>query len=68
MQVMAMQNETVDAICFRVYGKTKGMSELVFKANQGLAEHGVILPTGLMVDMPQASQVTEATNIVQLWD
>ncbi len=40
MKVRAHQYDTVDALCWRHYGRTQGVTEQVLKANPGLAEHG----------------------------
>ncbi|EGD7263179.1 phage tail protein, partial [Escherichia coli] len=38
MKVRAHQYDTVDALCWRYYGRTQGVTEQVLKANPGLAE------------------------------
>ncbi|MBR7607593.1 tail protein X, partial [Klebsiella pneumoniae] len=50
MKVRAYQDDTVDALCWRHYGRTQGVTEQVLQANPGLAEHGPFLPHGLQVD------------------
>lgn len=40
MKVRAHQYDTVDALCWRHYGRTQGVTEQVLKANPGLAECG----------------------------
>ena len=47
MKVRAHQYDTVDALCWRHYGRTQGVTEQVLKANPGLAEYGPFLPHGL---------------------
>lgn len=39
MKVRAYQYDTVDALCWRHYGRTQGVTEQVLKANPGLAEY-----------------------------
>ncbi|MBC9973822.1 tail protein X [Escherichia coli] len=39
MKVRAHQYDTVDALCWRHYGRTQGVTEQVLKANPGLAEY-----------------------------
>jgi phage tail protein X len=69
MNLRAIQGDTVDAMCWRFYGQTEGMVEAVLEANQGLAEHGAVLPIGLLVTMPEIStKTTTQTNLIQLWD
>ncbi|HBV9951853.1 phage tail protein, partial [Klebsiella pneumoniae] len=52
MKVRAYQGDTVDALCWRHYGRTQGVTEQVLQANPGLAEHGPFLPHGLQVELP----------------
>lgn len=49
MKVRAHQYDTVDALCWRHYGRTQGVTEQVLKANPGLAEYGPFLPHGLQI-------------------
>lgn len=49
---IAHQNDTVEALCWRHYGRTAGVTEAVLEANHGLADHGPTLPPGLKVTMP----------------
>jgi len=67
MKVFAMQNDTVDTICMRYYGRTDGVTEQVIKSNPGLADQGPILPHGYPVDMPDVVQTTTVQTL-QLWD
>lgn len=62
------QNETVDALCWRFYGRTAGVTEAVLDANHGLADHGPILPQGLVVNMPEAQTSAPQRQMVQLWN
>lgn len=62
------QNETVDALCWRFYGRTAGVTEAVLEANPGLADYGPILPQGLIVNMPEAQTSAPQRQMVQLWN
>lgn len=67
MQVRANQGDTVDALCWRYYGRTAGVTEQVLEANPGLANHGPALPLGLVVELPD--QPTQPVmRRLQLWD
>jgi phage tail protein X len=68
MLVRALQGETLDALCYRVLGRTEGVTEAALAANPGLADLGPVLPHGQPVDLPEATQatLTEAA-MVQLW-
>lgn len=62
------QNDTVDALCWRHYGRTAGVTEAVLEANPGLADHGPTLPQGLAVEMPEAQAAAPQRQMVNLWD
>uniref|UniRef100_UPI000D1C1946 tail protein X n=1 Tax=Metapseudomonas otitidis TaxID=319939 RepID=UPI000D1C1946 len=49
--VRALQGDTVDAICWRVYGRTAGLTEAVLEANPGLADLGPVIPQGHRVTL-----------------
>ncbi|NBB33775.1 tail protein X [Pseudomonas sp. BC115LW] len=66
--VIANQGDTVDAICWRHYGRTAGVTEDVLRANPGLAEYGPTLPQGLIVSMPDAQATAPQRQMVNLWD
>ncbi|HEY1843654.1 MAG TPA: tail protein X [Buttiauxella sp.] len=67
MKVIALQGDTLDALCARYYGRTEGVVEVVLRANPGLAELGEEMPHGTAVELPdiRTSPVTETVN---LWD
>lgn len=66
--VRAQQNDTVDALCWRHYGRTAGVTEAVLEANPGLADHGPTLPQGLTVQMPETQTAAPQRQMVNLWD
>lgn len=66
--VLVQQNDTVDALCWRHYGRTAGVTEAVLDANPGLADHGPTLPQGLAVAMPEAQVAAPQRQMVNLWD
>jgi phage tail protein X len=66
-QVRAQQGDTVDAICWRYYGRTAGVTEAVLLANPGLAEFGPVIPHGTLISLPEAAPQPE-TRMIQLWD
>lgn len=63
----AIQGDTVDAICWRHYGRTAGVTEAVLEANPGLADHGPQLPQGTAVVMPDEAPQPQLQT-VNLWD
>ncbi|TIH10839.1 tail protein X [Pseudomonas leptonychotis] len=66
--VRALQGDTVDAICWRYYGRTAGVVEQVLDANPGLADLGPVLPNGTLLNMPQAAAQAVQRQVVNLWD
>lgn len=66
--VRAQQGDTVDALCWRHYGRTAGVTETVLEANPGLADHGPVLPQGLAVQMPEAQMAAPQRQMMNLWD
>lgn len=63
----ANQYDTVDAMCWRHYGRTAGLVELVLDVNPGLAALGAQLPMGTRVLMPPAPPPPPSPTI-NLWD
>ncbi len=67
-QRRTQQHDTVDALCWRHYGRTAGVVEAVLDANPGLADHGVVLPAGLLVTLPEFQTAAPDRPMVNLWD
>ncbi|MCA8136262.1 tail protein X [Burkholderia cepacia] len=68
MKVATLQGETLDALCWRQYASTAGTVEAVLEANPGLAELGVVLPMGTVVDMPELNTIEQTKPLLQLFD
>lgn len=69
MRVMALQGDTVDLICWRIFGRTSGVVEQVLALNSGLARHGPILPMGTLIYLPPAAEPDPIQNeVVKLWE
>lgn len=66
--VLANQGDTVDAICWRYYGRTAGVVEQVFDTNPGLADFGPVIPHGTRITLPDAAPQAEQRQVVNLWD
>ncbi|QGZ31499.1 tail protein X [Stutzerimonas stutzeri] len=64
----AVQGDTVDAICWRHYGRTAGVVEQVLEANPGLADLGPVIPNGTLIALPDAAVQAEQRQLVNLWD
>ncbi|MDX8255269.1 tail protein X [Acinetobacter pittii] len=66
--VRSIQNDTIDLICWRYYGRSLGVVEKVLEANPKLAGVGAILPIGTEVYLPALSAPQQVTQTIQLWD
>jgi len=64
-EAIAQQNDTLDLICWRHYGRTGAVTEAALAANPGLAELGPILPHGHKVTLPEdvPAPVKETVNL-----
>ncbi|CAB3758489.1 tail protein [Burkholderia sp. MSh2] len=68
MIARTLQGDTVDALCWRHYGRTDGTVEAVLEANTRLASLGVVLPAGTPVHLPPFDTVTRTRPLLQLFD
>ncbi|MCF6782575.1 tail protein X [Stutzerimonas stutzeri] len=64
----AQQGDTLDALCWRHYGRTAGVVEQVLDANPGLADLGPVIPHGTLVQLPEQPVRAEQRQAVNLWD
>lgn len=66
--VRAVQGDTVDAICWRHYGRTAAVTEAVLAANPGLAAKGPVVPQGYLLTLPDIAPAAPTRQTVTLWD
>ncbi|MBL4860973.1 MAG: tail protein X [Acinetobacter sp.] len=66
--VYALQDDTVDAICWRNYVRSSGVVEAVLEANPHLSAFGPFLPMGTKVQLPEIQTQQNKTQSIQLWD
>lgn len=59
--------EMMDAICFRYYGRSSGVVELVLAANQNLSRRAEQLPAGLVISLPDLPVQTNDVTPLRLW-
>jgi len=68
----AQQGDTLDLLCLRHYGRTRGVTEATLEHNPGLADLGPVLPIGTPVTLPDVSTSAPvsatAQQPVNLWD
>ena len=68
MQVRAQQNDNLDAIVYRHFGKSEGLLEIVCELNPHLMNQPII-PIGTIVNLPDpdTEKISVATDTLQLW-
>ena len=62
--------ERIDKICHNYYGTANdGVVEFVLEKNPGLEKHGIVLPPGITVDLPDRpkSNTTPVIKQIHLW-
>ena len=67
MRYRTVKGQAVDEIVWKHYGDTPGAVEVVLEANPGLADHGAILPSGLIIELPNY-EPPQTSQGVRLWD
>ncbi len=67
-QVISIQGDSVDSVCWRYYGRSSGVVEQVLQANPHLAQLDIILPIGTPINLPIIDTPTKQKVSVQLWD
>lgn len=68
MIVIAMQGDTLDALCQRHLGGTSAVTEQALELNQGLSELGPVLPMGTQVELPDQVVAKQNNTLIQLWE
>ncbi len=66
--IHALQNDTIDAICWREYGYSAGIVEKVLEANPKLSSLGAFLPMGTEVILPDKETPQQTKQTINLWD
>lgn len=67
MIVYSLQNETLDQLCWRIFGRTAGIVEQLYRHNPRLCELPLRLPHGTAVNVPEQAPAT-ARRRINLWD
>tara|TARA_B100001564_G_C20507953_1_gene609277 strand:+ start:27 stop:233 length:207 start_codon:yes stop_codon:yes gene_type:complete len=61
------EGDMIDWICWKHYGRQAEAVEAVLEANPGLADHGEILPSNIIITLPDI-ELPESEEIIRLWD
>lgn len=67
MIVYSEQNETIDALVWRVFGVTRGLVEQVYQLNTGLCDLPTQLPLGVAIVLPDFAELPKNEKI-NLWN
>lgn len=69
MQYITKQGDVLDDIVWRQYNTNAwAVVQQVLDANHGLAEHGAVIPGGLLIELPEIENPTSERKAVALWD
>lgn len=60
--------DVLDAICDRHYVDVRYNIDEVLAANPGLAAHGPVLPSGVLVVLPVVETAAPSRPTIRLWD
>lgn len=64
---MTKDGDMLDAICWKHYGAESAVVD-VLEANPGLADHGPVLPAGVIITLPVLHAPATDTTHIRLWD
>lgn len=64
----AHQGETLDALLYRVYGKTADITEQALQLNPHLVNQGPVLQEGTQVTLPPPLTARTSQPHIQLWN
>ena len=62
------ENDALDLICVRHYGRQAGAVEQVLEANPDIAGVAHRLPVGLVIVLPDIATNGQGQQTVRLWD
>jgi phage tail protein X len=60
--------DVLDRICRMHYGPRDSVTEMVLAAKTGLASHGPVLPSGIMITLPDLLPEAPTAQAIRLWD
>lgn len=64
---LTKEGEMLDLICWKHYGFTDGVVELVLAENLGLAEYGSLLPAGFKIKLPVIQKPMQKSKL-KVWE
>lgn len=66
MKYLTRDGDVLDAVCYKHYGRESATVE-VLAANPGLADSGMVLTAGIIIELPDLPDAVEKATIT-LWD
>ena len=66
--VVALQDETISHIAYRVFGSSCGYVEEILKLNPCLCQQSALLEAGTVVVLPVEVPEVVPTKFINLWD
>jgi len=63
-----IDGDMLDVICLSHYGHAHRYVEAVLNANPGLAEQGAVLSAGIVIVLPDLTELNHQEAAVRLWD
>ncbi len=68
MKYRTRDGDVLDAICAKHYNDTPHRVEDVIAANPGLAALGPVLPSGVIIKLPEIEDTAQERPTIRLWD
>ena len=66
--IRTIGGDMLDVICLHHYGHAHRYVEAVLNANPGLADQGPVLPAGIIIVLPDLTELSHQEAAVRLWD
>ena len=66
--IRTIDGDMLDVICLNHYGHANRYVEAVLNANPGLADQGPVLPAGIIIVLPDLTELNHQEVVVRLWD
>ena len=67
MKYRTKDNDVLDAVCAQYYGDTHYNIVDVIAANPGLAANGPVLPSGILIELPDFAADAPVKQTLRLW-
>lgn len=67
MKYRTKDGDVLDAVCKRHYGDLAYRVEDVIAANPGLAARGPVLPSGVIIELPEIEDTAQERPTIRLW-